>query len=421
MEKKGFFTYENRLLIILFFSMGFVFLDRLAITFLFPFITAEFNLTNFQIGILGAAVSLAWAVSGPMIGLMADKANNRKKFMISLMLIFSVISFVQGLAMGFAALLILRLLIGLFEGPFLPIAQSMMAIESTPKRRGFNMGFIQVTPTGLFGGVLAPLVLVALANAFNWRFAFYFTIIPGIIMALIMLKFLREPNLPKNEVVSTTVPNSESKIKIMDVIKNRNIWLSMIICGFALTWFNVFAVFAPTYLVNIKGFSTSEMSVIMSVAGAAAMVWGLVVPAISDKLGRKPLMTLFALISALSPLVILYSNAPIVIFALLIFLFHTGQGFHPIFMAIVPAESTSPLYVGFAIGLIMGFGEITGGVIAPILAGYLADVFGLGAPLWICVGSAIGATIVSCFIKETAPVKIKHILPEVSEGKVAIK
>ena len=190
MEKRSkLFTYENGVLIMLFFSMGFVFFDRLAITYLFPFITTEFNLTNFQIGILGAAVSLAWAFSGPILGLYADKGNRRKKFMVTLMIIFSFVSFAQGLATGFVTLLIMRLLIGLFEGPFLPIAQSVMAIESTPSRRGFNMGFIQVTPTGLIGGVLAPLILVAIANAFDWRAAFYFTLLPGLIMAFVMMKF----------------------------------------------------------------------------------------------------------------------------------------------------------------------------------------------------------------------------------------
>lgn len=289
MEKNSFFKYENKLLIILFFAMGFVFLDRLAITFLFPFITTEFNLTNMQIGLLGAAVSIAWAVSGPLIGFIADKNAKRKILMVTLMVIFSFISFAQGLATGFVSLLILRLLIGVFEGPFLPIAQSMMAIESTPSRRGFNMGFMQVTSTGLFGGVLAPIVLVALANAFDWRVAFYFTIIPGLVVAFVMWKYVKEPQTSIGVKEQAPVEKKESRTQLIRIIKERNVWLSMVICSFALTWFNVFAIFAPTYLVDIRGFTTGTMSIIMSTAGVAAMIWGFVVPAISDKLGRKPI------------------------------------------------------------------------------------------------------------------------------------
>lgn len=410
----------------MFFAMGLVFFDRMAITFLFPFMVTDLDLTNFQIGILGAAVSFAWAVSGPLVGFIADKNQKRKIILILLVVVFSLISFAQGLATGFMMLLLLRLLVGLFEGPFLPIAQSVMAIESTPSRRGFNMGFMQVTSTGLFGGVLAPLVLVALANAFDWRMAFFFTLIPGLFVAILLWRFMREPqadlylsqNNKLEEEKTDPKPLKESKVKFMDIVKNRNVLVSMVICIFALTWFNVFAVFAPTYLVEVRGTTTGAMSIIMSTAGAAAMIWGFTVPAISDKLGRKPIMTMFALISAISPLLILYFDYSFILLGLLIFLTHTGQGFHPLFMSAIPAESVPKEYIGFSIGLIMGVGEIFGGVIAPIVAGYMADTIHISAPLFICVFSALAATFFSLFIRETAPNKVKKTAPELKERPV---
>src|SRR5699024_9725467 len=113
--------------------------------------------------------------------------------------------------------------------------------------------------------------------AFNWKVAFFFTIIPGLILSIVMAKYLKEPYTnaePQNSELKKSEITYENDAKLIDVIKNRNVLLSIIICAFALTWFNVFAIYAPLFIVNVKGFSTGSMSVIMSVAGAAAMIWG---------------------------------------------------------------------------------------------------------------------------------------------------
>ena len=66
-----------------------------------------------------------------------------------------------------------RLLMGLFEGPTLPLIQSFIAKESTPSRLGLNMGILQSFGSTLFGMILAPIILVALANELGWRSAFF--------------------------------------------------------------------------------------------------------------------------------------------------------------------------------------------------------------------------------------------------------
>ena len=49
---------ENRLLIILFFVFGCVFVDRLTISFLFPMIAADLKLSNVHLGTLSAVLAL---------------------------------------------------------------------------------------------------------------------------------------------------------------------------------------------------------------------------------------------------------------------------------------------------------------------------------------------------------------------------
>lgn len=66
MKNKKFWTYENKLVIIVFFTIGFVFFDRLAINYLFPMISVDLGLNYTQLGLLGAALALTWSVSGPL-------------------------------------------------------------------------------------------------------------------------------------------------------------------------------------------------------------------------------------------------------------------------------------------------------------------------------------------------------------------
>jgi len=62
--------------------------------------------------------------------------------------------------------------------------------------------------------------------------------------------------------------------------------------------------------------------------------------------------------------------------------------------------------VATAMGLCMGGGEILGGVLAPFLAGVLADEYGLNAPLWLMLVLTVAAGLLAFGLKETAPSQV---------------
>ena len=191
--KQGFWSYENKLVTVFFFAVGLVFFDRLIINFLMPFIQEDLGLNNAQVGQLAGAAALTWSIASIVGGRISDRVKSKRLYLVVLLIVFSVASFLQGFAGTFVHLIILRLMMGMFEGPTIPVTQSVLAMESSPHRRGFNLGFTMNTANGLFGGVLAPIIIVALANVFDWRTAFFFTIIPGLIMAFVIWKVMREP------------------------------------------------------------------------------------------------------------------------------------------------------------------------------------------------------------------------------------
>ena len=192
---KGFWSYENRLLFILGLSFGFAFFDRNAINYLAPFIKPDLGLNNTQIGMLGAALAVSWAVSAFIIGRWSDAVGVRKPFLVGILLFFSVCSVLSGLAKSFPMLLASRLLMGIAEGPFMPICVALLTVESTPKRRGLNIGIVQSLFASLLGAALAPYILVRLATWFSWRTAFFISGVPGILCALAILRWVREPKI----------------------------------------------------------------------------------------------------------------------------------------------------------------------------------------------------------------------------------
>jgi MFS transporter, ACS family, hexuronate transporter len=403
MEKRRFWSYENKLVTIFFFAIGFVFFDRLAINYLVPFIQKDFTLTNTQIGLIGSALAITWAISGPLGGYLSDRVKSKKMVLAIFIIAFSVVSLLQGFAASFVMLLVLRLVMGLLEGPITPITQSILAVESSPSRRGFNMGFTMNTGNAVFGSFLAPLIIVGLANAFNWQTAFYLTIIPGLILAFFILKSVRNPEKSDDEAISPAA--SSEKVGFKDIIGHRNVWLSIIIFSCFMIYVIAFNIFGPTILVNYKHLTSGTMSLVMAAFGAGFAIFGVVVPSISDRIGRKPTTIIFGILSIFTPLAVLYLNS-VALMAIMVFVFSSGMGVGALLMSIIPIESVPRKYAGVAVGLVIGIGEIFGGVLNPILCGIAADAWGLAAPLWISSGGGLIAFIFSFFLKETAPAKV---------------
>lgn len=402
-ENRKFWTYENKLVIIFFFAIGFVFFDRLAINYLFPMISVDLGLNYTQLGLLGAGLALTWSVAGPLGGFISDKVNSKKAMLAILVFVFSVISLLHGVAQSFAMLFVLRLLMGIVEGPLIPQTQSILAMESSERRRGFNLGFTMNTSNALFGSILAPVVIVAIAAKFDWHMAFYLTIIPGIILSLAILKTVKNPDPAKHHAMHAT--KSTEKVKVKDILKRRNIWLSITVFSLVMTLLMAFQIFAPTYLVQAKGLSDTTMSFVMASFGLGYALFGFLIPAISERTGRKgaSIVSGFALIFV--PLVVVFVDS-VPLMMVLLFICAAGSGVIGMSMSVIPVESVPLQYSGLAVGLTIGIGEFFGGFLNPMVNGALADMYGIQTPLFVAAGAGVLALLFTLFFKETAPSKV---------------
>ena|ERR1700722_6339537 len=76
---KRFFNYETGLVALLFLTWGTVFLDRMSLVYLAPFIVPELHLTHAQVGLLVSALALAWAASSLIFGIVSDRVGRRSR------------------------------------------------------------------------------------------------------------------------------------------------------------------------------------------------------------------------------------------------------------------------------------------------------------------------------------------------------
>ena len=388
-------AYELRTVLLLGFAYGFAFYDRQMLTFLTPFIAPEFHLSNLQIGALGAGLSLTWALGAYAFGRWSDALGVRKPFLLAALLIFSVCSILSGLAGGFWSLLASRILMGAVEGPFLPICLAIVAATSATRRRGVNSGVVQNVFGSLLGNAIAPLTSVAIAQAFGWRMSFYTAALPGLVLALLVWRLIDEPVATRREPADGA--------GALAMLRERNIALcagiSCMLVGSAV----LCAIFLPVYLVTIRHFSAGQMATIMALLGLCPPVGGVLLPWLSDRIGRRPPMIAAATLMILTPLAALYFNGPAWLLVGLMLLGWIGMGSFPLFMAVVPAETLRFRHTAAAMGLVVAIGELTGGVAAPLLAGGIADSFGLQAPLIVSAGMSAIAVLIAFALRETNP------------------
>ena len=390
--------YEFGLVVLFFLTWGTVFLDRMSVLYLAPLIAPQLHLTHAQVGLLASSLAVAWAISSLLFGAISDRIG-RRPVLVPAVFIFSILSWVSGIARSFAQLFVVRSLMGLAEGPTWSTITATIEESSAPHRRGRNVGVV-VSAAALVGLTLAPILTTQIGNRWGWRTAFFVAGIPGILLGLILWKYLREPKAPR--AIGQSAP---SLADYLSLLRYRNMWLCCLGSAGFMTWLWVMHTFAPLYITEVNRNSVTDTGFIMASSGAGAFVWGLVLPWVSDYTGRKPTLLAVALISALVPLT--YQSSFLIAHPWLMatagFLANGGQCIAALTLVIIPSESVPAQFHATAIGLATLVGEIVGGTLAPAFSGAVADKLGLAASLWIAAGGAILVFIAGLFMQETAP------------------
>jgi MFS family permease len=196
--------YQTGLVVLVFFTWGTVFLDRMSLVYLVPFIAPDLHLSHGQVGLLVSALALTWAASSLIFGALSDRIG-RRPVLIPAVFAFSVLSWLSGIARSFAQLFVIRSLMGVAEGPTWSTITATVEASSKPESRGRNVGIV-VSAAALVGLAIAPVLTTQVAARYGWRSAFFIAGVPGVILGLLLWRYLREPKPIDSEWRTTSLP-----------------------------------------------------------------------------------------------------------------------------------------------------------------------------------------------------------------------
>ena len=391
-------SYEIRALLLFTTGLGLVGLDRFILMPLLPVVAKDLGLNYQDIGLISGILSLTWGISSIVSGGISDK-RGRRFIIIPAVILFSALAGLTGLAVGFLSLMVIRALMGLFEGAYLPASIAATTEASNPSRLGRNIG-IQQMAQPLCGLAIGPLLATQLLNVLpSWRWIFLAVSIPGLILAWFMYRDLRDTNAGATSTHAELVGWSAA-------FRYKNVVLNILIMSCWLSCLVVIAAFLPNYLTDHFHFSLSEMGVVMSASGLGSAIGMVLIPSLSDRLGRKPVL-LFGVVVEIASLLIFVQTGPVVFeLAGLIFVI-AGINAGLIVLTIGPMTTEAvPLELtATAVGMVVGIGELVGGFGAPAIAGAIAQTFGITYILWISTGAVIVGFCLALFVNETNLIK----------------
>lgn len=392
--------YETTIVILLALLFGVLVLNRVAVVYLFPFIIDAFHITYAQAGAIASVLAITFALSTWLSGMLSDRYG-KKIVLIPSSIFFSLMSWFSGAAGSFASLIFARGLMGVGQGSVLPASIATILIESRPERRGFNFG-IQQALSPLIALGIGPILVTQLTRFVQWRTVLMLVGIPSLIIAFVLLFYMREPVLTSAAQDDEHPPTN--KPGFFEPLKYRNVFISSIVTPLMLCCSMVFLTFSVVYLTREVGLSVPDAGLLLSMIGVTGFFGCILLPLISDHFGRKTVIVPCLFVLGLSLVGFVLSGGNFVLLGT----FASVAGFclggtAPLALSALPTESVPPQLAATASGIPVTFGELFGGALMPFLAGYLCDLFGLKAAIYASAAAPLVAGFVAIFYHETAP------------------
>ena len=396
--------YEYRVVGLMALGFGLVGLDRYIIFPLFGVLQEELGLDLKDLGLISAALAFTWGLSAIYSGSLTDRIGAKRVAIISIIAFSSLVAF-TGLANGLISLIALRALMGFAEGGYVPASIVQTVRVSKPERVGLNFG-IQQMAAPLVGLGLGPIIAIGLLSILpGWEWVFGVIAIPGFLLAYLVAKTVH-PDDGISAQRTQEKPSEGSSASFGEALKYRNVLFGAlsIICIFVAL--NALSTFAEPYLTGYINLSNWGMALVMSCLGIGGLLGMVVLPGLSDVVGRKPVMSGAMIFLVIACLVLLSatSNTSPIILAICFFLVSvTASGTIAILVGPVISGSVPTTIAATATGIVTGLGEIFGGAAGPLATGFIAEAHGVQHITTIMFGASLLALISIVFgVKEPA-------------------
>lgn len=382
------------------------YMDRVNIAFALPGgMNSDLGMSATMAGLASGIFFFGYLILQIPAGKLASLGNGKKFISISLVA-WAIISLLTGMATEVWQLLALRFVLGIAEGGMLPVVLTMASHWFADHERGrANALIIMFVP--LAGMMTAPLSGWVI-DAYGWRELFYISAAISFLFLFVWHAFAddnphkaRWISQEEKDYIVNALHQEELAKKAQDtdvlassfssVIRNRIIWLMIVINFCYQTGIYGYTMWLPTLIKNLTGSSMNQVGFLAMIPYIAMIVGMLGTSYLSDKTGKRRLFVLlpltgFALCLGLS--VLTHSQVSVS------FLFLVGCGFFMqaaagIFWAILP-KLCSVESAGSARGLINALGNL-GGFVGPYAVGIMTQYYSSSVAIYslaIMVGMA---------------------------------
>ena len=351
--------------------------DRMILSILFPDIKAEFGLTDTQLGFLGGiSFALFYATMGLPIAKLSDQYS-RKRLIIASLISFSIMTALGGMATGFISLLVFRIGVGIGEAGVNPASHSIIADYFPPQRRAFAMAILMLG--GSFGMMFGFVGGGFIAEAYNWRIALVSVGVPGLLLAVVMARSLREPGRGTYE-IETPPPPPPIRTTAATMWANPAM-RHLIAGGIAVGLMGYgFTQWLPTFFMRTHDLSQSQTGMLMAgVFGISGAIGALAAGKWFDRLSTRGFqhgMRMLAIVPFFTgPFFIMGLLADDLTTAILLFIIPGFAGNYAIGPTIAMVQTLSPVHmraVSSAIKMLCL--NLIGMGLGPLLVGVLSDL-----------------------------------------------
>jgi MFS family permease len=360
--------------------------DRQAIFSVFPLLQAEMGLDKVQLGLLGSSFAWVYGLGAPFAGTVVDRIR-RKTAILSGLHAWSVICMATALARNFPQLVFFRAAEGLGETFYYPASTSLISDYHGKETRSRALGLHQTSVYAgtIGGGFFAGLI----GQYYGWRWSFIVFGALGVVLGLVLSRFLVEPARGAAERVERAgaAPPAGQQLTLPETLRILFTTPTLLLLMLAFMCANFVAMVLLSWMPN---FLSEKFGLGLAMAGLTATFFPQVASLIGSPLGgwladvlrtRTPGGRI--LVQALGvfggvPFVWLCGQTQQVgwlIVALAAWGLFKGVYDANIFASVF--DVVRPEARGTTAGLMNMIGWLAGGATAPLVIGYLAEGHGL--------------------------------------------
>lgn len=403
-----------RILPLLIFANFVQWVDKSVLSYAIPAgMAKDLGINQSIVGLLGTVFSIGYLILQVPGGALAAKGKC-KKFLAVTMFIWTVLLFFLGECTTPTEALILRFLLGFFEGAVYPSLLTLIANWFPNEERGRATAFF-LASVSISQILIGPASSAILSNN-SWRTLFHFAAGISAVLVVLWILFLSERpqdakwlnEVEKNYLVEKA--NSEKgnnktgeKISVLEILKDPNV-LKICLMYFGLSMGTLgFAFWLPTLVKSITQSGMSQTALLSAIPNIGVFIGITSMGFISDKTQKRKLLAGICpmIFTGLLVVAMLLKGTPWLAFGVICIAGLFLQGASPNIWAMV-GTLLPPEKAGAARGIINMSSNI-GGLISPLMIGFITDVTGNMMISWVTV---FGFSVLTFLVSLTLP---KHL------------